>query len=340
MQTAALWGFKPLKTTKLSKKHKDLCDIAKQKQMTLDDNINCDGLVYKIDQLDGRDQVGATSMYPRGMLAFKFETKLYPTRVIKVRLSLSRYGTLNPIGDLEPVDVGGTITRFISLHNADFVLNNRIGAGTEIFFTRAGGVIPAVKDVVNKDTVIPFSEKDVVCPVCGEAGIKSEVLWQCNNSSCVGKLKCLLYYAASKQCFDIKGLGHSVIESLTSLGIVKSIADLFKLKKSDLDHVSQFGDKTKANLISSIRDSVAHVNDVKILKALSIHRCGGTAIESLVKAYPLDQIHHLSLEEIKAVKGIGPKTAETLHSYFQNSANYRVYCDLMASLNIAGYQKA
>ena len=236
-----------------------------------------------------------------------------------------RTGTLTPVAILEPVNIGGVMVSRASLHNQDEIQNKDIRINDTVIVKRAGDVIPQViKPVKSKRTgqEIVFA-MPTHCPVCGSIVRRfgNEAAVKCINASCKAQLKQRLTHFVSKGGFDMDGLGKKLIEQLVDRGLVASFADLFTLDRPTLAAMDRMGEKSAANIVKAIEDSKS-IPLRRFLFALGMDHTGESAALVLSNTFlTLDALVKAIGEELSAVEGIGPKTAESIVAFFANQEN-------------------
>lgn len=230
-----------------------------------------DGLVIKIDRLDQRDALGATSRFPRWCIAYKYAAEQAESRLLNVDFQVGKLGTITPRAVMEPVQLSGTTVRHASLHNFDQVA--RLGAdhgglhlGDTVLVEKAGEIIPQVIRITKKGSprgrlVEPPSK----CPVCKGDIEKDEggVYIRCINPACDAQIKERLKFFCGRDQMDIEGLGDIWIDRLVDLGLIKDAGDLYKLSTrqaelSEIETVKEFGVTKAREFIDSIRESIDH----------------------------------------------------------------------------------
>ncbi|MCM8773977.1 MAG: NAD-dependent DNA ligase LigA [Candidatus Omnitrophica bacterium] len=213
-----------------------------------------DGLVVKVNSFKLQVELGTTLKSPRWAIAYKFPAHQATTTVENIEFGVGRTGIITPVAILKPVECGGVTISRVTLHNFEEVERLDVRVKDTVLIERAGDVIPkVVKVVVSKRT---GKEKKIEvpknCPVCGEKIVKEkeeEVYWYCINPNCPARLKSSLLHFASRLAMDIEGMGESVVDELVDRGMVKSIVDIYKLKKDDFLNLPLFKEKKAENLI-------------------------------------------------------------------------------------------
>jgi DNA ligase (NAD+) len=294
-----------------------------------------DGVVIKIDELRLSEDLGIVGKDPRGAVAFKFLAREVTTLLLDIGVNVGRTGKLTPYAILEPVEVGGVIVRQATLHNFDYISAKDIRIGDRVALKRAGDVIPYVigpiADLRSGQEKI-YSPPDN-CPTCGQTveHIEGEVDWYCVNFSCPAQLIRNVEHFVSRGAMDIVGLGIKIVEQLVEAGLVRDVADLYTLNKSDLLTLEGFADKKAKNLLAAIEASRQQPIE-RLLTALGIRGVGETVAADLVKAFPsLDQLMKAKLEDLQTIEGIGPNIAQSIVDWFTRPANQIVLGKLKLS---------
>jgi len=219
---------------------------------TARDNLpyEADGIVIKVNRRDYQKELGTTAKHPRWNIAYKFKPRQGTTKIKDIIIQVGRVGLLTPVADLEPVSIGGITIKRASLHTDDIIRAKDVRIGDTVLVERAGDVIPEV--------VMPITEKRTgkekefrmpeKCPICGTGVEKEGAYFYCPNLSCPAQLKGRIIHMASRRAFDIEGLGEKIVEQLMVKGLVKDMADIFYLRKEDLEPLERFAEKSASNL--------------------------------------------------------------------------------------------
>ena len=294
-----------------------------------------DGMVIKINDLILSEQLGVAGKDPRGAIAYKFPAQEVTTQLNDIGVNVGRTGVITPYAILEPVEIGGVIVKQATLHNFDFIQEKDIRVGDRVLVKRAGEVIPYVigpiVDVRSGDEQ-PYRVPQN-CPSCGEpiANSAGEVAYYCTNSACPAQLVRNLEHFVSRGAMEIVGLGINVGEQLINAGLVKDIADLYRLKKSDLLILEGFADKKAENLLAAITTSKAQPLE-RLITGLGIRGVGEVAAQTLASHFSdLDALGHATQDEIEAIEGFGPNIAASIVEWFSSHENQGVLLKLKDS---------
>jgi DNA ligase (NAD+) len=299
-------------------------DTAQQRE-TLPYEI--DGVVVKLDRRSWQDQLGMKSRSPRWAIAYKFTPRKEITKVHKIMVSVGRTGTLTPLALLNPVEVGGVTISRATLHNADEVARKDIRDGDTVKVERAGDVIPAVVErvpVSGETRSAPFAMPDR-CPVCDSAVAKEGAYVYCTGQTvCPAQLKGAIEHFASKSALNIDGLGKKTVAQLVDRGLVRDLADLYRLSREQILGLEGFAERSATLLLDAIGRS-KHVSLERFLLGLGIRQVGQHIAAVLAREFgSLDAIMAVDQERLQTVKEIGPEISSSLVSYFQESSNRRV----------------
>lgn len=287
-----------------------------------------DGMVIKINDLSLADDLGVVGKDPRGAIAYKFPAKKVTTKLNDIRVNVGRTGVITPYAVLEPVEISGVIVKQATLHNFDFIEEKDIRIGDRVLVKRAGEVIPyvigSIKDVRNGGEQ-KYTPPET-CPSCGEPIVnpKGEVAYYCTNNACPAQLVRNLEHFVSQSAMDIVGLGINTVEQLVEEGLLKDIADLYRLKKDDLLGLEGFAEKKADNLIAAIQDSKTQPL-YRLITGLGIRGVGQVAAQDLAEhCKNLDELSQAGREYIKSIEGFGPNIAESIVEWFDNEENQAV----------------
>jgi DNA ligase (NAD+) len=287
-----------------------------------------DGMVVKVDSLAQRERLGATSKAPRWVIAFKYPAEQMQTKLLDVRWQVGKGGNLTPVADLEPVFVGGTTVSHATLHNIEQIERLGIRIGDTIVIERAGEVIPYVVRTVPekrpKDAVEIVAPRK--CPSCHQAAEKEAgtPYIRCVNPECPAQLKERLRWFCARNQMDIENLGEVLVEQLVDAGLVKTFADIFRLRKEQVAGLERMGEKSAQNVIEAIAASRERGLE-RLLAGLGIRHVGNRVAYVLAKNFgSLDRLSAASTEELSAVNEIGPVIAASVHDFFHGEAGRHV----------------
>jgi DNA ligase (NAD+) len=287
-----------------------------------------DGMVIKIDDLNLAADLGFVGKDPRGAIAYKFPAREVTTTLNDIGVAVGRTGVLTPYAILEPVEIGGVIVERATLHNFDFIAEKDIRVGDRVLLKRAGEVIPYVMGPVvdarkGKEKKFKPPQK---CPACDQAveHIEGEVAWYCVNTACPAQLIRNIEHFVSRGAMDIVGLGIKIVEQLIESGLVKDVADLFTLKKSDLLKLEGFAEKKADNLLGSIEQAKSQSLN-RLIAALGIHGVGEVMSNDLARAFGnVSALSKANFDDLQQIEGLGPNIAESIVDWFARSANQKV----------------
>ncbi|TGN41755.1 NAD-dependent DNA ligase LigA [Marinobacter confluentis] len=298
-----------------------------------------DGIVFKVNSLALQQQLGFVSRAPRWAIAQKFPAQEELTVIEDVEFQVGRTGAITPVARLKPVFVGGVTVSNATLHNMDEIQRLDVRIGDTVFVRRAGDVIPQVVKVLVERR--PDSAEVVTlppdCPVCHSdiVQIEGEAVARCSGGLfCPAQRKEAIRHYASRKALDIEGLGDKWIDILVDRGLVTTIADLYRLKKSDLTGLERMGDKSASNLIQAIDQSR---NPVlwKFLYALGIREVGEATAKAVASHFgSLEAISQADEESLQAVPDVGPIVAGHIRSFFDQTHNN----ETLQALKEAGVQ--
>jgi len=295
-----------------------------------------DGLVVKIDRLDLRTRLGATSKAPRWCMAYKYAAEQAQTRVASVDFQVGKLGTITPVANLEPVQLAGTTVKRASLHNFDQIQRLDLHVGDEVTVEKAGEIIPQVV-AVNADrrpARAALVKPPTACPVCGSEVLQDEggVYLRCINPACPAQLIERLRFFCGRNQMDIEGAGIKLIEALVKQGLVHTYADLYRLgeKRERLIGLERMGDKSADNLLDGIEKSKQQPL-ARVLAALNIRHVGTNTAELLAKHFgTMDALAAADLDALQTVEGIGPEVAASLQQWLGSEAGQQTIADLKA----------
>lgn len=280
-----------------------------------------DGIVVKVNDIKQQEQLGFTARTPRWAIAYKFPAQEAVTTLIDIELSVGRTGVVTPTAILEPVFVDGSTVSRATLHNEDHIRALDIRIGDRVIIKKAGDIIPQVVRVLfeeRKEGLEPYRMPDH-CPVCNSklVHLDDEVALRCINPDCPAQLKEGIIHFVSREAMNIEGLGEKIIEQLFDAGLIKSIADLYRLKKEDLLPLERMGEKSVQNLLTAIEASKQNSLE-KLIFGLGIRHIGEKAASLLAKNFKtMDALKNATFDELVAIDEIGEKMAESVVKFFK-----------------------
>jgi DNA ligase (NAD+) len=291
-----------------------------------------DGTVIKVDSFPLQRELGEKSRAPLWAIACKFPPRQAETLLEDILLSVGRTGVITPVAQLTPVEISGVTVSRATLHNWDELAAKDIRIGDTVIVERAGDVIPAVVRVVLERRA--GSERAVEppqsCPECGSAVVRivGEVAIRCMGISCPAQIRESITHFASRGAMDIEGLGDKVVEQLLSLGLVRTVADLYRLTKDDFMRFERMGDKLASNLLAAL-DASKSCDLGRFIFALGIRHVGERTAKSLAQAYgSLAHFEKATVEELTSVRDIGVTVAQSIVTFFSNPFNRTVITQL------------
>jgi len=294
-----------------------------------------DGVVIKVDSLRWQHELGFVSRAPRWATAYKFPAQEAVTTVQAIEFQVGRTGALTPVARLAPVFVGGVTVSNATLHNFDEIERMDVRVGDSVVIYRAGDVIPKVVRVLSERR--PADALPVVlptrCPVCDSDVERpdGEAIARCSGGLfCPAQQKEALKHFVSRRAMDVDGLGDKWIEQLVDLGLIKSSADLYNLKKEDLVGLERMGEKSADNLLQAIAHSKATTLP-RFLYALGIRDVGEATALALARHWGrLDAVMAADEAALMHVPDVGPVVAESISTFFRQTHNLEVITRLRA----------
>jgi DNA ligase (NAD+) len=291
--------------------------------------------VIKVDRVDWQRNLGEKSRSPRWAIAYKFAPDVAQTRLLEIKVQVGRTGVLTPVAVLEPVSVGGVVVQRATLHNQDEVDRKAIRIGDLVKIRRAGEVIPEVLEAVLSErngSETGFS-MPASCPACGGEVVRlpEESVHRCLNRNCPAQIKASIWHFASRDAMKIEGLGRKIVSLLVDEGIVKSVADLYRLRIEDLARLPGFAEKSAQNLVAAIAQS-KKTTLANFVYALGIQHVGSHLAQVLAdRLGSLEQLRGSTADELRQIQGVGDVVAQGVTGYFHNAANQALIDDLLES---------
>jgi DNA ligase (NAD+) len=339
-------GFKVNPHRKLAKNLDEVwkfIDNWEEKRETLPYEI--DGIVIKVDRTALQRELGFTGKAPRWAIAYKYAARGGVTLIEDIVPQVGRTGKLTPVAWLKPVPIGGTTVSRATLHNMDEIERLGVKIGDWVEVERGGDVIPKVVKVVD-DKDHPRGHKQFLmpehCPICKGNVVRTpgEADHRCVNANCPAKLQGTILHFASRHVMNIDGLGDALVSQLSESGLVKNVADLYRLTKDDLLKLERIGDRSAQNVLDEIATSKKAPLE-RVIYGLGIRFVGERTAQFLAEHFgSLDAIMKASAEELQEVNEVGPRIAESISEFFSDEHNRQLVNDLRkAGLTLTGQKK-
>ena len=279
-----------------------------------------DGVVMKINSTHIQDELGFTAKSPRWAIAYKFQAEEQTTKLIDIKLQTGRTGAVTPVAVLKPINVGGALVSFASLHNPDEISRKDLRINDYVVVRRAGDVIPEVVSSLAKrrDGSQTKWKMPTLCP-CGEFKInfpEDEKVPRCTGGTLckIAKKESIIFFA-SRTGLEIDGMGKETIESLMKFNLISELEDIFNLKYEDLIKLPQWEKRKASNLITAIEKSIESPPS-RLLTALGIRFIGKRTASLLIQNFgSIDDILKAKDEQLENIHGISSSVINSLNKW-------------------------
>lgn len=281
-----------------------------------------DGIVIKINELAYQTELGYTAKFPRWAVAYKFKAEQALTQIKSIDYQVGRTGAVTPVANLDPVQLSGTVVKRATLNNADMMAQMDIRVGDFVYVEKGGEIIPKITGVElskrGKDTKKP--DFPAVCPDCGTALVKEddEAKWFCPNiEGCPTQIKGRLLHFLSRKAMNVIA-GDATVDQLYNLGLVRTPADFYDLKKSDLLHLEGWKERSAQRFLDSLKNSLK-VSFDHVLFALGIRYVGESTAKEIAQHFGnIDNIEKADVAQLLEVQDVGEVIAESVYNFFQD----------------------
>ena len=279
-----------------------------------------DGVVIKVNDLAGQEQLGFTVKAPKWAVAYKFPAEEKEAKLLSVDWTVGRTGVVTPTANLTPVQLAGTTVSRATLHNVDYIAEKDIRKDDTVIVYKAGDIIPAVLRVVESKR-ISEEKLDIPtnCPSCDSKLLhfEDEVALRCINPRCLAQIKEGLIHFASRDAMNISGLGPSIVEKLFAANLVKDVADIYRLTVEDFLLLDGIKEKSAQKLYQAIQASKENSAE-KLLFGLGIRHVGSKASQLLLQHFhSIESLAQANPEEVAGIESLGSVIAQSLQSYFE-----------------------
>ncbi|MFV3013010.1 NAD-dependent DNA ligase LigA [Clostridium botulinum] len=283
-------------------------------------DYDIDGAVIVVDDIKTREILGYTIKFPKWAIAYKFEAKEITTKLLDVEWNVGRSGRVTPTALLEPVELGGVTVKRATLNNMDDIKRKNVKLGAKVLVRRSNDVIPEIMGVAEESLE---ESKEIQapdrCPYCNSHLVQNGVHYYCENTlSCKPQMVKSIVHFASREAMNIAGFSEKTAEQLFEKLDIKSIADLYKIKKEELLTLEKFKDKKSQNLIDAIQNS-KNCDLASFIYALGIPNVGKkTANDLVMKFKTLESIKNTTIEQLVEVPDVGEIVAKSIYDFFED----------------------
>ena len=304
-----------------------------------------DGVVIKVNSTALQRELGFTGKAPRWAIAYKYAARGGITQIENIHVQVGRTGKLTPVAELKPVPIGGTTVSRATLHNMDEIERLGVKIGDWVEVERGGDVIPKVTRVVD-DKDHPRGRKSFhmpeKCPVCGGHVVRAEgeADHRCVNQKCPAKLRETILHFASRGVMNIDGMGDALVTQLTERGVVKDVADIYKVTKTQLLSLERMGEKSADNVLREIENSKKLPLE-RVIYGLGIRFVGERTAQFLAEHFgDIAVLEKAGEEEVQQVEEVGPRIAKSIVEFFAEPKNRELVEELRAAgLTLKGKKK-
>lgn len=330
LQKAREWGFKISEATEICKNLNDIFNFIKKwdtERFNLP--VATDGVVIKVNSKNLQENLGFTAKSPRWAIAYKFKAESVSTVLKSVSYQVGRTGAVTPVANLEPVQIAGTVVKRASLHNADIIETLDLHLNDTVFVEKGGEIIPKITGVDISKRHPLFQKVEFInnCPECDTQLVRTEgeAAFYCpNEDGCPPQIKGKMEHFVSRKAMDIDGIGQETIDLLYNEGLAKNIADLYLLKKPQLEALERMAEKSAQRILDGLKAS-KNVPFERVLFALGIRFVGETVAKTLVKKlHSIENIKSAKKEELTEIDEIGERIAESVVNWFSKEEHLQL----------------
>lgn len=290
--------------------------------------LETDGVVIKVNNLAQQEQLGFTAKSPRWAIAYKYKAESISTMLKGITYQVGRTGAVTPVAELEPVFLAGTTVKRASLHNANEIERLDLHMGDYVFVEKGGEIIPKITsvDLAKRNASVKKVLYITRCPECNTQLIRheGEANHYCpNEKGCPPQIKGKVEHFIQRKAMNIDSLGEQTIRQLFELGLVKTPADLYDLRKEDLLKLDKVKDKSAQNMLDGIAASKAQPFE-NVLFGIGIRYVGKTVAEKLARHFKtMRNLEQASYETLLEAPEVGEKIAQSVVEYFKDADNLR-----------------
>ncbi|NWK09605.1 NAD-dependent DNA ligase LigA [Clostridium cadaveris] len=313
----------------------DMEEIEKEikyiEHIRFDLNYDIDGVVIAINDMRTRELLGYTVKFPKWAIAYKFEAQEAVTTLMDVEWNVGRSGRVSPTAILEPVELAGVTVKRATLNNMDDIHRKGVRLGSKVFVRRSNDVIPEIMGVAEENTE---TTKEIIppthCPYCGSEIVLDGAHYFCENTlSCKPQMVKSIVHFACREAMNIEGFSEKTAEQLFEKLDIKSLSDLYTLKKEELLTLEKFGEKKAQNLLNAIEKS-KNCDLSSFVYSLGIPNVGVKTSKDLAKNFKsLDGIRNAKVEDLVSIQDIGDIVAKSIVEFFKDERIQKSINDLL-----------
>jgi DNA ligase (NAD+) len=329
LEIARQWGFKISEGMKKVKTLQEIYDFINywdtaRKSLP----VATDGIVLKVNSLRQQRSLGFTAKSPRWAIAYKFKAERVCTRLNEVTYQVGRTGAVTPVANMDPVQLAGTTVKRATLNNEDFIKSFDLHIGDYVYVEKGGEIIPKIVgvDIDQRPIIAQPVEFIKRCPECGTPLVRyeGEAAWYCpNDTGCPPQIKGRIEHFIARKAMNIDSLGPETIDDYYRQGLVKNIADLYKIEVQQIN-----GDGSRTKSAQRIVNGIAASKEVpfeRVVFALGIRFVGETSAKLLARHFKnIDALMNAGLEELQEIEGIGEVMAKSIIIYFHDEKNLEI----------------
>jgi DNA ligase (NAD+) len=321
------WGLRISPHRRLGSSASDILAYRERMAIARDSlDVEIDGIVAKVDNLAARDRLGSTAKHPRWAIGVKFEARSATTRIERIEVQVGRTGVLTPVAVLRPVQIGGVTVSRATLHNWSELARKRIRVGDTVEVIRAGDVIPEIVGRVEPSHRLGvLTRPPAMCAACHARVVQRGPFRLCPNTiGCPAQRVRAIEHFASRDAFDIDGLGPSTIQLLVDHGLVRTVADLFTITDDDLRGLPRFGAVAATRLAAAI-EAARRVTLARFLFALGIPDVGTATAGRLAERFrTLAALRRATEAQLAATPEVGAAAARQIVEFFKRPSSQAV----------------
>lgn len=340
LEDARSWGFQISPHCRLCHSLDEIyafVDEWAEKRETLPYDI--DGIVFKVNDLALQQELGFTAKNPRWAISYKFKAEQAHSKLLEVTYQVGRTGTINPVANMEPMQLAGTVVRRATLHNAGVIEALDLHEGDTVVVEKGGEIIPKIVGVdldLRPEGASPVLFP-TLCPVCGSqlVRLEGEAAYYCpNQEGCAPQIVGRLIHFISRKAMNIDGVGDETADLLYTTGLVRRVSDFYRLTYDDLISLEGFQAKAVLNVLQGIEES-KKVPYERVLFALGIRFVGEVVAKKIASAFTdIDQLMTATREQLLLTDEVGEKIADSIIAYFSKQENR----DMIEELRNTGLQ--
>jgi DNA ligase (NAD+) len=257
-----------------------------------------------------------TSGNPSYAVAFKMplEAQMANTTILNIEYNISKHGALNPRIMYKPIVIGGDTHQYTSGFNLRYIVDNKLGPGSEIQIIKSGDVIPYIYTIIKSSSEPQMPPKEIKWH-WNETEVDAIVDDKEENED-VRVKRIISFFDVMK----IAGVGEGVVNKLVNAGY-NEVKMILQLTPDVIAGIDGFQLKSATNIYNSIHKVINNDTPVKLERVMMASNVFGLGLGEKKFKLIVDAIPHflekwrggeVSRDDIMSIDGFSDKSTDVL----------------------------